>query len=214
MNIASVQIDVVALHVAVATVPLLQNISLCIEPGQLCAVLGPSGAGKTTLLDVIAGRSHAGYQRGLILFNGQPTRQKSVVYVSQEEENMAELTVEETLRFAARLRCPPGEHVDTQVADMLDLFRSRYFAVRSGSGRAGIARSLSRYVRPRLTCRPATDVPTGDRAGNFPPFSSAPHRTRCTVPAFCSQGRCTSGCTCPCAITSGRSLLTAPIVPR
>lgn len=86
---------------------LLRDVSMQVQPGELCYLMGPSGAGKTTLLEVLAGRLQVGTLRGEVLFNGQPrdgTYWRESSYVKQDDVHIAQLTVQETLRFAARLR--------------------------------------------------------------------------------------------------------------
>lgn len=84
--------------------------------GEVSAILGPSGAGKSTLLQLLAGRKlRAGamagfYRKGDILLAGAPPSQVSmsnVAFVEQEDDwHLPNLTVRETLRYAAILRLP------------------------------------------------------------------------------------------------------------
>ncbi len=53
----------------------LRDVSLCIERGEMVAVMGPSGCGKTTLLNVLSGLDNM--ERGEILIAGQPLHQMS-----------------------------------------------------------------------------------------------------------------------------------------
>ena len=48
--------------------PVLEDINLTLDSGELLVVLGPSGCGKTTLLNLIAG--FVPYQRGNIQLAG------------------------------------------------------------------------------------------------------------------------------------------------
>jgi urea transport system ATP-binding protein len=35
----------------------LNDLSLIVEPGEMCAIIGPNGAGKTTMMDVVTGKT-------------------------------------------------------------------------------------------------------------------------------------------------------------
>ena len=45
------------------TVPVLEQVSFDVGPGEFVAMMGRNGAGKSTLLDIIAGLRHAGRRR-------------------------------------------------------------------------------------------------------------------------------------------------------
>lgn len=95
---------------------ILDDTSMVFPAGEVSAILGPSGAGKSTLLQLIAGRKlRAGamagfYRQGEILFAGSPptsTTMSNVAFVEQEDDwHLPNLTVRETLRYAAILRLP------------------------------------------------------------------------------------------------------------
>ncbi len=105
---------------------LLDDITFTVFSGEVVALLGPSGAGKTTLLQAIAGIAPA--DGGDVLldrtsFADLLAADRSLVgVVPQEDVLHGELTVAETLRFAARLRLPadaPDAAVDEAVARVL-----------------------------------------------------------------------------------------------
>jgi iron complex transport system ATP-binding protein len=66
------------LSVSHGATPILQHLSLSIEPGTLTALLGRNGAGKSTLLKALAGEFHglahtrATRVRGTLTLNGEP----------------------------------------------------------------------------------------------------------------------------------------------
>ena len=49
--------------------PILDQVSLQVQPGEVVAVIGPNGAGKSTLLKTISGLLRS--SSGRILFDGQ-----------------------------------------------------------------------------------------------------------------------------------------------
>ncbi|XP_030552874.1 ABC transporter G family member 32 isoform X2 [Rhodamnia argentea] len=86
---------------------ILHNISGIIRPSRLTLLLGPPSSGKTTLLLALAGRLKKDLQvSGKITYNGHSLHefvpQRTSAYVSQQDWNVAEMTVRETLEFAGR----------------------------------------------------------------------------------------------------------------
>ncbi|KAM9955245.1 hypothetical protein ACTFIW_000745 [Dictyostelium discoideum] len=109
---------------------LLDDIQGWIKPGQMTALMGSSGAGKTTLLDVLAKRKTTGQVQGTTLLNGKPLEidfERITGYVEQMDVLNPALTVRETLRFSAKLRCEPTISLEEkfkyveQVLEMMEM---------------------------------------------------------------------------------------------
>ncbi len=86
----------------------LRGLSLEIQPGTVTLVAGPNGAGKSTLLRILAGLTRP--TRGRVSIDGRDpfgrgaaASRGRVGFVGQELALYGELTVEENLRFMARL---------------------------------------------------------------------------------------------------------------
>jgi ABC-type multidrug transport system ATPase subunit len=78
-----------------------------VPAGRLLCIMGGSGSGKTTLLNCISGRSEDNIQiNGSVLYNGKPLNKKMIGYVMQQDFLLPNLTVRETLEYAAFLRLP------------------------------------------------------------------------------------------------------------
>ncbi len=131
----------------------LQDCSLQVPEGRVCALIGPNGAGKTTLLRLLAGLSSptAGAARVL----GRPPEQAvgflaSIGYLAQDAPLYERLSANEHIEFGRRL----NERWDQE------LIRRRLAALRipcdqpvgtlSGGQRAQVALGLALAKRPRV----------------------------------------------------------------
>jgi ATP-binding cassette, subfamily G (WHITE), member 2, SNQ2 len=93
---------------------LLDGVSGRLDPGDTCLILGPSGAGSSLLLQTLAGRNVGTILKtgGEVLYNGRTKLAGSVnmahvvSYVGQEDVHIRELTVRDTLQFAAECKFP------------------------------------------------------------------------------------------------------------
>uniref|UniRef100_A0A7S1ERH2 Probable ATP-dependent transporter ycf16 n=1 Tax=Timspurckia oligopyrenoides TaxID=708627 RepID=A0A7S1ERH2_9RHOD len=87
---------------------ILHSTSGTAKPGRLLGIFGPSGAGKSTFLDALAGRvafSKSIEVFGSVTINKIPagtSDQRKQAYLVQEPVFFSQLTVEETLMFAAQ----------------------------------------------------------------------------------------------------------------
>lgn len=123
---------------------LLNNLNFKIKPREFVAILGGSGAGKTTLLKAMMGTWPASY--GDILINGESYYEnynafKTMVgYVPQDDIVHMDLSVEEVLNYAARLRMPDDTTKEErmmrveQVMQSLNLTERRSLVVKDLSG--------------------------------------------------------------------------------
>ncbi|KAJ8754835.1 hypothetical protein K2173_015347 [Erythroxylum novogranatense] len=87
---------------------ILKGITGSTGPGEILALMGPSGSGKTTLLRIVGGRLTENVG-GNITYNDVPynaSLKRRIGFVTQDDILFPQLTVEETLVFAAFLRLP------------------------------------------------------------------------------------------------------------
>ena len=116
-----------SLSKAFADHPVVTDVSLELEKGELMVLLGPSGCGKTTLLRLIAGLETA--DRGEIFIAGrrvdrlQP-KDRNVAMVFQNYSLYPHMTVEKNLAFALKAASVDRERIQqrvTAIAEMLSL---------------------------------------------------------------------------------------------
>jgi putative ABC transport system ATP-binding protein len=154
-------------------VPVLQDISLNIMPGEFLALMGPSGSGKTTLLNLIAGLDRP--DRGHLVVDGLDLtalteadlahwRAQAVGFIFQFYYLIPVLTAFENVELPLLLtslhRRERREHVDL-VLELVGLSdRSHHYPAQLSGGqqqRVAIARAL--VTDPTFI---AADEPTGD----------------------------------------------------
>lgn len=115
--------------------PILKNINLIINPGEIIAVTGENGAGKTTLLKVIAGL--------LPLSKGQiqGVEQVKIGYVGHQPMVYNRLTVIENLAFFGKLYNSFSQNRLKQVLQEINLNKAQN----------QLAQNLSRGMLQRLS---------------------------------------------------------------
>ncbi len=158
-QVAGVRLDASKLvrQVGPAKAPLtiVDGVSFSILPGEMVAIMGPSGAGKTSVLTTLAGYTPPStghvYMDGLSLYHHYDVFRSAIGYVPQEDVMHRTLTVEEVLRYQARLRYP-GEITDAEIDEritvvlrQLDLDKQRTSLVGDA-----VRRGLSGGQRRRL----------------------------------------------------------------
>jgi len=95
------------IEVRYSGVPVIHNVSLEVNQGELVSVVGANGAGKSTLLKAIAGALHP--SQGSIQFDHQEISRfstadivrKGITYVPEARLIFGPLTVEENLELGA-----------------------------------------------------------------------------------------------------------------
>jgi ABC-type multidrug transport system ATPase subunit len=159
-----IRVDALALHKAVnkGSLVLLHQISLSIQPRELVAIVGGSGAGKSTLMNALSGFRPA--PEGTVLLNGDDYYQNlaayrsTLGYVPQDDIIHRELTVEQTLRYAARLRLPrdlSAAEIEQRIATVLEdiemsAFRTSTISQLSGGQRKRISIAVELLAKPRI----------------------------------------------------------------
>lgn len=136
--------------------PILNEISLSVQPGETLVLLGRSGSGKTTALKLINGLQLP--TSGDVRVNGRPTSQwdpiqlrRGIGYVIQEGGLFPHYTVERNIGLVPRIEGWDEKKVQDRVRELLTMVRldgdvsTRYPSELSGGQRqrVGIARALA-----------------------------------------------------------------------
>jgi sulfate/thiosulfate transport system ATP-binding protein len=138
--------------------PVVNDVSLQVEPGEFLVLLGPSGSGKSTLLRAIAGLIDIDH--GRIALHGRDVtrlsaRQREIGFVFQHYALFRHMTVADNIEFALRVRRMRAAERVARRKELLQLVAlegmdSRLPAELSGGQqqRVAVARALAH--RPRV----------------------------------------------------------------
>ncbi|MDG4811040.1 anchored repeat-type ABC transporter ATP-binding subunit [Micromonospora sp. WMMD1120] len=187
-------LDIDGLDVDLGGRPVLRDIRLHLEPGELVGLLGPNGAGKTTLLRAILALTRS--RGGTVTVQGKPARpgRSDIGYVPQRHEFTWDfpISVEQAVMSGRTGRIGllrrPGVADWRAVGDALDRvrltgLRQRPVGELSGGQRQRVlvARALALAPRILLLDEPFTglDMPTQELLGDL--FTSLAREDRAVL---------------------------------
>ena len=138
---------------------ILNQVSLAIEPGQLVALVGGSGAGKSTLMKTLLGIAPT--TSGAVYLNGDNLQRhfnlyrSQIGYVPQDDIVHGDLTVEEVLTYACKLRLPPDTNVNEVIHRTLEQtklshVRTTFVRDLSGGQRKRVSIGVELLADPKL----------------------------------------------------------------
>jgi putrescine transport system ATP-binding protein len=140
------------------TTAAVDNVNLCVERGELFALLGPSGCGKTTLLRMIAGFEHP--DSGRILVDGAdittlPPYERPVNMMFQSYALFPHMDVAANIAFGLRQERMARRRRLARVEEMLGLVQMTDYARRrphqlSGGQRQRVALARALAKMPKL----------------------------------------------------------------
>ncbi len=104
----------------------VDDLSLCINPGEIYGFIGHNGAGKTTTLKSIVGI--LGFDEGEILINGKSIREnpieckKEMAYIPDNPDLYEYMTGIKYLHFVADVYGVPSEGRNDKIRKLADIF--------------------------------------------------------------------------------------------
>ncbi len=138
--------------------PLLEDITINLEQGELACLLGPSGSGKTTLLRLIAGLETP--DAGRIVLAGEditacPPHRRGIGLMFQDYALFPHKNVAQNVAYGLEVQGMRGAALRARVQEMLELvglrgFETRDVASLSGGERQRVALARSLAPHPRL----------------------------------------------------------------
>jgi ABC-2 type transport system ATP-binding protein len=129
----------------------VKNLSLEVRQGEVFGFLGPNGAGKTSTMNVLLGfvTATAGGAKLFGVDSREPQSRARIGYLPELTYYYRFLTIEELLRFYAKLFRIPGAEAEKRIDDlikMLEMDHARKRQIKTYSKgmqqRAGLAQAL------------------------------------------------------------------------
>ncbi len=116
-----------AFRVGGGPLPVLEDVSLAVRPGEFVSLIGPSGCGKSTLLNVIAGLEEP--TAGSIRFDGRPAprRPGAVGYMHQKDLLLPWRTVLDNAILGLELQGVSRSEARRRAMDMAEQFGLKGF---------------------------------------------------------------------------------------
>lgn len=136
--------------------PVLKDISIQVEEGEIISILGPSGCGKTTLLNLILGITEA--DAGVIRYNGEdlthtPMEKRGFNIVFQDYALFPNLNVEQNISYG--LKNKPGISTKEEVEELINLLGLQEHLQKrinqlSGGQKQRVALARTMVMKPRI----------------------------------------------------------------
>ena len=138
------------------------HVSMSIKPSEFVAFVGGSGAGKSTFMKCISGVTPP--TSGTVLLNGEnlydnyENLKYNIGYVPQDDIVFSNLTLHDTLQYAAKLRMPDNTSAkerNARIKEVLDIvnltgFENSYIRQLSGGQRKRASIAVELLANPNL----------------------------------------------------------------
>ena len=138
------------------------HVSMSIKPSEFVAFVGGSGAGKSTFMKCISGVDRP--TSGTVLMNGENLYENyenlkyNIGYVPQDDIVFSNLTLHDTLQYAAKLRMPDNTSIkerNQRIKEVLDIvsltdFENSYIRQLSGGQRKRASIAVELLADPNL----------------------------------------------------------------
>ena len=133
--------------------PLVRDVSLTLEPGEVIGLLGPNGAGKTTTFNLVIGLLRP--DRGQVLMDGHPVAGLSmperarlgIGYLPQEPSVFRQLSVRENLQLVLAQSGLTSAQGRDRLHQLIDEFHLQPFIDRKGYQLSGGERRRTEVAR-------------------------------------------------------------------